>query len=84
MMAKMNSNERVEAPVAAGGDESRAAPTVSTTAVRPWITRRPRLFTFFPAAIVVWGLGTFVYVYFYPHLLYNALERAIIQRSFLL
>jgi hypothetical protein len=30
---------------------------------------------------VAWGFGTFIYIYFYPHLIYNSLERAIIQHG---
>jgi hypothetical protein len=69
MMSKMKSTDRTDAP------------TVSTTAIRLWFTRRPRLFMFVLAAIVMWGLGTFVFIYFYPRLIYNALERTIVHRG---
>jgi hypothetical protein len=39
------------------------------------------LLTFAVTVIVVWGLGTYAYIYFYPHLLYNALEKAIVQKG---
>jgi hypothetical protein len=29
----------------------------------------------------MWALGTYAYIYFYPHLLYNALEKAIVQKG---
>jgi hypothetical protein len=33
------------------------------------------------AAVVTWGLGVYPYIYFYPHVVYNALKRAIVQRG---
>lgn len=35
------------------------------------------LITFGSIMIAVWAIGTFAFIYFYPHLLYNALERSI-------
>lgn len=39
------------------------------------------LLTFAVTVIAVWALGTYAYIYFYPHLLYNALEKAIVQKG---
>ena len=37
--------------------------------------------TFAVAMILAWGLGTCAYIYFFPHLLYNKLEKVIVQRG---
>jgi hypothetical protein len=66
MMSKMKSNDRAGAPVAAD----------TTTAVQAKGRRKKHLLTFALTVIVAWGLGTFAYIYFYPHLLYNRIERA--------
>jgi hypothetical protein len=39
------------------------------------------LLTFAVTVIVMWVLGTYAYIYFYSHLLYNALERTIVQHG---
>jgi len=39
------------------------------------------LLTFALTVFVALGLGTFIYIYFYPHLIYNSLERAIVQHG---
>jgi hypothetical protein len=69
MMAAKNSSEKA------------ALPAVSAASGRSWPTRHPRLFTFLLAAVIVWGVGAAVYIYFYPHLIYDALERAIVTRG---
>ena len=28
---------------------------------------------------MTWGLGVYPYIYFYPHVVYNALKRAIVR-----
>jgi len=54
---------------------------VKSEAVQAGGRKKPHLLTFALTVIVVWGLGTYAYIYFYPHLLYNALEKAIVQHG---
>ena len=63
------------------GGEDHSAPTDTTTAVQARGRRKAHLLTFALAVIVAWGLGAYAYIYFFPHLLYNALERAIVQHG---
>jgi hypothetical protein len=65
----------------AGGEAGRTEPTVSSAAVQAGGRRKAHLLTFAVAVIVMWALGTYAYIYFYPHLLYNALEKAIVQKG---
>lgn len=37
--------------------------------------------TFGLAMIIMWVLGTCAYIYFYPHLLYNNIEKVIVQNG---
>jgi hypothetical protein len=39
------------------------------------------LFTFCTAAVVAWVLGTCAFIYFWPHLFYNAGRRAVVERG---
>jgi hypothetical protein len=39
------------------------------------------LVTFVIAMIIAWGLGTCAYIYFYPHLFYNKIEKVIVQNG---
>src|SRR5690349_20760271 len=80
-MKKMKSKDRRDGPVSGSGEEGRSAPNVAPLAVQAGNTRNARLLTFALAAIVVWGLGTYACIYFMPRLLYNTLERAMIQRG---
>jgi hypothetical protein len=43
--------------------------------------RTHHLRTFIRAMVAAWALGTVAFVYFYPHLIYNALERAMVQHG---
>jgi hypothetical protein len=43
--------------------------------------KHKHLFTFGLSALVALVLSTFLYIYFYPLLFYNSLERAIVQRG---
>jgi hypothetical protein len=67
--------------VAKNSSEKAASPAISAAPGRSWPMRHPRLFTFLLAAVIVWGAGAAVYIYIYPHLIYNALERAIVTRG---
>jgi hypothetical protein len=44
-------------------------------------TNRRHLVTFAVAALVAWALGTFALVYFYPHIFYNGVTRAVVRRG---
>jgi len=33
------------------------------------------------SAVIVWGVGAVVYIYFYPHLIYNAWEKALVNQG---
>jgi hypothetical protein len=39
------------------------------------------LLTFAVTVLVVWGIGTFAYVYFSPRLIYNGLQNAVVQHG---
>ena len=39
------------------------------------------LLTFAVTILVVWGLGTCIYIYIYPRLIYNAWENYIVQHG---
>ena len=80
-MSKIKSKGRAGAPVAASEEDGRTVPTVSTATVQARNRRKARLLTFALAVIVVWGLGTYAYTYFLPHLVYNAVERAMTQHG---
>ncbi len=69
MMAAKNSSEKA------------LSPAVSTAAGRSWPARHPRLFTFLLSAVMVWGVGAVVYLYFYPHLIFNAWEKALVNQG---
>jgi hypothetical protein len=56
-------------------------PTVSTPSVQAPGRRKAHLLTFAVAVIVAWAVGTPVYIYFYPHIFYNQLEKIIVQRG---
>jgi hypothetical protein len=43
--------------------------------------KNKHLLTFVLIIFVAWGLGTFIYIYFFPHLIYNSLERAIVRHG---
>ena len=40
------------------------------------------LIIFGSVAIIAWALGTFLFVYFWPHLVYNHFKRAIVDQGF--
>jgi hypothetical protein len=39
------------------------------------------LFTFCAAAVIAWVLGTFAFIFFWPHLFYNGARRAVVERG---
>jgi len=44
--------------------------------------KHKHLLTFGSVMLVAWALGTFLFVYFWPHLVYNQIERAILVTGF--
>lgn len=44
--------------------------------------KHKHLITFGSVMIVAWALGTFLFVYFWPHLVYNHFRRAIVDQGF--
>jgi len=57
--------------------------TFAILAVLAWVVyrefsvRRSELIPFAVVAVLVWGLGTFVFIYFWPPLTYSAFKRAV-------
>ncbi len=49
---------------------------------RQFIVVRSPLFPFAAVVAIVWGLGTFVFLYFWPPITYSAYKRAIVQHGF--
>ena len=43
--------------------------------------KHKHLLTFGSVMIVAWAIGTFAFIYFYPHLMYSHFERAITQQG---
>jgi len=58
--------------------------TFAILAVLAWVVYRyfsmggSQLITFIVVAVLVWGLGTFVFLYFWPPLTYSAYKRAVV------
>ena len=44
--------------------------------------KHKHLFIFCTAAAVAWLVGTGAFIYFWPHLFYNAAKRAVVERGF--
>jgi hypothetical protein len=59
--------------------------TFAILAVLAWVVYRyfsmggSQLITFVVVAVIVWGLGTFVFLYFWPPITYSAYKRAIVH-----
>ena len=58
-----------------------AAASAATGKARGRRRTHPHLLTFTLAVIVVWGLGTYLYIFFAPRLIYNAWETNIVQNG---
>ena len=74
-MLKMKRNDNY------GGQAGRSVPGVSSPAVQAQGRRKAHLLTFAVTAFVMWVLGTYAYIYFYPHIFYNQIEKAIVQKG---
>jgi hypothetical protein len=61
--------------------------TFAILAVLAWVVYRyfsmggSQLITFVVVAIIVWGLGTCVFLYFWPRMTYSAFKRAVVQHG---
>ena len=61
--------------------------TFAILAVLAWVVYRyfsqggSQLITFVVVAVLVWGLGTFVFIYFWPMITYSAYKRAILRHG---
>jgi hypothetical protein len=61
--------------------------TIAILAVMAWVVYREfavggsQLIPFVVVAVLVWGLGTFVFIYFWPAMTYSAYKRAIVQHG---
>src|SRR5258708_3773974 len=59
--------------------------TFAILAVLAWVVYRyfsmggSQLISFVVVAVIVWGLGTFVFLYFWPPITYSAYKRAIVH-----
>jgi hypothetical protein len=81
MMSKKKSKNSASASSKASGENYRTVTTNDIPAVQARKSRKTHLLTFAVTAIIAWGLGTFAYIYFYPHLVYNALERTMVRHG---
>lgn len=62
--------------------ENRSAKATSA-AGGSWPARHLHLFTLLLSAVIVWGVGAVVCIYFYPRLIYhNVFEKAIVAKGF--
>ncbi len=48
---------------------------------RQFIVVRSTLFPFVAVAVIVWALGTFIFIYFWPSITYTAYKRAVLQHG---
>jgi hypothetical protein len=61
--------------------------TIAILAIMAWVVYREfavggsQLIPFVVVAVLVWGLGTFVFIYFWPAMTYSAFKRAIVQHG---
>ncbi len=61
--------------------------TFAILAVLAWVVYRyfsmggSQLITFIVVAVIVWGLGTFVFLYFWPPITYSAYKRAVVRHG---
>jgi hypothetical protein len=61
--------------------------TVAILAILAWVTYRyiveggSKLVTYIVVAVIVWGLGTFVFLYLWPRFTYRAYKRAVVQHG---
>src|SRR5579864_7124389 len=61
--------------------------TFAILAILAWVVYRyvsqggSQLITFVVVAVIVWGLGTCVFLYFWPSITYRAFKRAVVQHG---
>ncbi|MGO8947436.1 MAG: DUF1254 domain-containing protein [Ktedonobacterales bacterium] len=61
--------------------QERPAAPGSSPAVKARSRWKVHLLTFAVTVLVVWGVGTYATIYFFPRLLYNRLENAVVQHG---
>ena len=76
-MANMDNQESASQESAAASS-SASSPAVPTRARSRW---KVHLLTFVVAVLVVWGVGTYAYTYFYPRFIYNTVEKAMVNHG---
>jgi len=81
MTAKMNNEDRPDGLAAPDGNESGPEPGAASAAGQPETTGKRYIVTYISTVMVVWILGTYGGVYFFPHLVYNALKRTIVRHG---
>jgi hypothetical protein len=60
---------------------SASSPAALAVGASSWWKAHPHLLTFAVAALVVWGVGAYAYIYFSPRLTYNRIENAVVNRG---
>jgi hypothetical protein len=61
--------------------------TIAILAIMAWVVYREfaaggsQLIPFVVVAVLVWGLGTFLFIYFWPAITYSAYKRAVVQHG---
>src|SRR5581483_10263425 len=73
LMANMENKEPNSQESAASSGSSKTSQT------QGWSRWKVPVLTFAVTVLVVWGVGAYAYAYFYPRLIYNAWETAIVQ-----
>ncbi len=74
-MANMENKEPNSQESAASSGSSKTSQT------QGWSRWKVPVLTFAVTVLVVWGVGAYAYAYFYPRLIYNAWETAIVQHG---
>jgi hypothetical protein len=77
----MNSKERTEASETPGAETSRTVPTGSSAKGEARSRWKVPLLAFAVTVLVIWGVGTYAYIFFAPRLIYNDWENYIVQHG---
>lgn len=77
----MNSKEKAEASAATGAAAGRMVPTGPSAKGKARGRRHVHLLIFAVTVLVIWGIGTYAYIFFAPRLIYNDWETYIVQHG---
>lgn len=77
-MAHRDNQEPTRQERAAASASSASSPAVPAPARGRW---KVHLLTFAVTVLVVWGVGTYAYIYFSPRLIYNGVENAVVSHG---